>query len=254
MQNSLKSESEDERSGRRRRRAAEAEESGSEKDDSDDDRPRKRGRPRTVHKDHIKGFSDAEVRRFIRSYKKFSVPLKRLEAIAMDAELQEKPLADLKKLAELLHEGCENCMKEYLAKQQESTKLTPGEEAVAKRRDRGPSFKFSGVAVNAKSLLNCETEMEPLDILLPSDPDERHKWVIPYHCKPTHWDVPWENEDDSKLLSGIYEHGLGNWEAMKMDTNLGLHEKVRFIVLIISLKVKKLILIYISLIFATDSA
>lgn len=32
--------------------------------------------------------------------------MKRLEAIACDAELQEKPLADLRKLGELLKERC----------------------------------------------------------------------------------------------------------------------------------------------------
>lgn len=47
-----------------------------------------------------------QVRRFIKSYKKFPAPMKRLEAIACDAELQEKPLADLRKLGELLKERC----------------------------------------------------------------------------------------------------------------------------------------------------
>lgn len=42
----------------------------------------------------------------MKSYKKFPAPMKRLEAIACDAELQEKPLADLRKLGELLKERC----------------------------------------------------------------------------------------------------------------------------------------------------
>lgn len=47
-----------------------------------------------------------QIRRFVKSFKKFSAPLKHLDSIACDAELQEKPLADLKKLGEILQERC----------------------------------------------------------------------------------------------------------------------------------------------------
>lgn len=76
----------------------------SQDDDPDDSKPKKRGRP--TMKEKIKGFSDTEIRRFIKSYKKFPNPLERLEDIACDAELQEKPLIDLKFLGNLLHERC----------------------------------------------------------------------------------------------------------------------------------------------------
>jgi chromodomain-helicase-DNA-binding protein 1 len=42
-----------------------------------DGKPRKRGRPKTVAKDMIKGFNGQEVRRFIKSFKKFGAPLER---------------------------------------------------------------------------------------------------------------------------------------------------------------------------------
>lgn len=78
---------------------------------SDEDRPRKRGRPSL--KEKFCNFSDAELRRFIKSYKKFPVPLKRLEAIACDAELQEKPLADLKKIGTMLRDRCVKFLQEH---------------------------------------------------------------------------------------------------------------------------------------------
>ena len=40
------------------------------------------------------------------------------------------------------------------------------------------------------------------------------------------FDCEWDVEDDSRLLRGVYEHGLGNWDAVKMDDNLQLHNKV----------------------------
>lgn len=36
--------------------------------------------------------------------------MKRLDAIAGDAELQEKPLAELKKLGEMLKQRCKACL------------------------------------------------------------------------------------------------------------------------------------------------
>ena len=48
----------------------------SSEEDSDDDRPKKKGRPRQG-KEGIKGFTIAEVRRFVKSYKKFGRPTER---------------------------------------------------------------------------------------------------------------------------------------------------------------------------------
>jgi hypothetical protein len=41
------------------------------------------------------------------------------------------------------------------------------------------------------------------------------------------FDCEWDLEDDSLLLRGVYEYGFGNWEAIKMDENLKLHNKVK---------------------------
>ncbi|KAJ8880023.1 hypothetical protein PR048_020645 [Dryococelus australis] len=45
-------------------------------------------------------------------------------------------------------------------------------------RARGPSFKLGGVAVNAKSVMACEKELEPLNEVLPADAAERSKWQL----------------------------------------------------------------------------
>ncbi|XP_022239171.1 chromodomain-helicase-DNA-binding protein 1-like [Limulus polyphemus] len=203
-------------------------ESGSEKEQSDDDRPRKRGRPRTVNRDAIKGFNDAEIRRFVRSFKKFASPMNRLESIAMDADLTEKAMGDLKRLADLLYNGCQTAMTDHALKQDnqnEDSNLSVG-TATGKRRDRGPSIKLSGVTVNAKTVFNAMKDLEPLETCLPTDPKQRLRWEMSTVCKDTHWDVPWCKEDDSRLLIGIYEYGMGNWESIKMDPNLELGEKI----------------------------
>ncbi len=89
----------------------------------------------------------------------------RLDAIAADAELQEKSVAELTKLADLLHDGCERAIKEY------QEKLV--QDANFDGKKRGASFKISGVSVNAASVLKHEEELEPLAVCIPQNPEER---------------------------------------------------------------------------------
>jgi len=47
-----------------------------------------------------------------------------------------------------------------------------------------------------------------------------------YRVKPSNFDVDWGVEDDSALLRGIYQYGMGSWEAIKMDPSLGIGDKI----------------------------
>nr|XP_028561657.1 chromodomain-helicase-DNA-binding protein 2 isoform X1 [Podarcis muralis] len=196
--------------------------SESETEDSDDDkRPKRRGRPRSVRKDMVEGFTDTEIRRFIKAYKKFGVPLERLECIARDAELVDKSVADLKRLGELLHNSCVSAMQEY----EEHLKENPAENKGPGKR-RGPTIKISGVQVNVKAIIQHEEEFAMLHKTIPTDPEERARFCLTCRVKAAHFDVDWSLEDDSHLLVGVYEHGYGNWELIKSDPELKLTNKI----------------------------
>uniref|UniRef100_A0A3P8QRD6 DNA helicase n=1 Tax=Astatotilapia calliptera TaxID=8154 RepID=A0A3P8QRD6_ASTCA len=187
--------------------------SESETDDSDDDKkPKKRGRPR-ARKNNVEGFTDAEIRRFIKAYKKFGCPLERLEAIARDSELVDKSIADLKRLGELIHSSCVTAVNRFLSAK------GPGKR-------RGINIKISGVQVNAKSIIQHEEEFEPLHKVVPSNPAERNKFKLTCRVKVAHFDVDWDLQDDIQLLLGIYEHGFGNWDLIKTDSDLKLADKI----------------------------
>ena len=55
-------------------------------------------------------------------------------------------------------------------------------------------------------------------------PFSRYRLVMP--TKSVQWSVEWSAVDDSQLLVGVYEHGIGNWDAIKGDSKLGLGAKV----------------------------
>ena len=45
--------------------------------------------------------------------------------------------------------------------------------------------------------------------------------------KPANFECEWTIEDDSRLLRGIFIHGMGSWEAIKADASLKLSEKLQ---------------------------
>ncbi|XP_074489108.1 chromodomain-helicase-DNA-binding protein 2 isoform X1 [Sebastes fasciatus] len=195
--------------------------SESETDDSDDDKkPKKRGRPR-ARKNNVEGFTDAEIRRFIKAYKKFGSPLERLEAIARDSELVDKSIADLKRLGELIHTSCVTAVQEH----EEHLKENPV-EAKGPGKRRGINIKISGVQVNAKTIIQHEEEFEPLHKVVPANPAERNKFNLTCRVKVAHFDVDWDLQDDVQLLLGTYEHGFGNWDLIKTDPDLKLADKI----------------------------
>lgn len=203
--------------GKKRKKSDEIEPSDEAmSDNSEDGRPKKRGRPPL--KEKFSNFTDTELRRFIKSYKKFPAPLKRLEAIACDAELQEKPLNELRRVAEMLRERCISFLDEH--------KDDPSVSEKKRGARAGFSVKFGGVSFNAKTLLACEEELAPLDEILPNTPDERLHWTLDIKTRPANFDIEWDTDDDSKLLCGIYQYGIGSWEAMKMDPSLHLANKI----------------------------
>merc|ERR1711892_1089231 len=193
----------------KRKRGSQSEESDQELSDMDD-----KSDPETPPKkkrkgDKIKGFNDGDIRRFIKSYKKFPLPLTRMSDIALDADLTEKPVANLVELGRLLRERCS----EALNQETDSTKKVE-------------SVKVGKVSVNPKTLIEIESLLRPLGKMMPEEAEDRKNWTLDAPLKDAHFDVAWGIEEDSKLLVGIWEHGLGSWEQLKADRALDLGGKI----------------------------
>merc|ERR1711874_298204 len=193
---------------KKRRRSGSSEGSGGSKSDPDSEaQPRKKQRKNGV----LKEFNDNEIRRFVKSYKKFPLPLTRMEDIGCDAELRDKGTASLLMLGRHLHERCVEAL---------------GGEDTSAMIERPESIKLGNVSVNPKTLLEIEALLRPLGKMMPEDAEERKSWTVEVSFKDAHFDVSWGSEEDSKLLVGIYEHGLGSWEQVKSDKLLELGDKI----------------------------
>lgn len=191
---------------------------------SDDDRPRGPKKPKKLA---LYGFTEAEVRKFVKSFRKFAQPLTRLESIACDAELEEHSRKELQLLAEALENGCRKAVEDYTQASLSQDKENSAEVGDGKRRDRGPVCKLGGVEVAVKPMLKAQADLEAMALVVPAEASERRKFKLPCRVKPQRtWDVDWTEDDDAALLRGVYEYGFGSWERVKMDPDLSLIEKI----------------------------
>ena len=90
----------------------------------------------------------------------------------------------------------------------------------------GATIKISNVSINAHSVLKAEEELEHLAASVPSDGTSQKNYRLTVRTRSVHWGIVWSAVDDSMLLVGMLNHGVGNWEAIKNDQNLGLAGKI----------------------------
>jgi hypothetical protein len=202
-----------ENENRKKRKKGEATASGSDEEEEEPSDEEQETPPKKKSKkgeDKIHGFTDNEIRRFVKSYKKYPLPLTRMEDIAEDADLTDKSVNDLVELGRRIRERC-------LAALEESGGGTNSTaNAAEEKKAKVAAVKVGNVPVNAKTLLETEKLLRPLGKLLPPERTARRSWRLDTSVKDAHFDVDWTLEDDSRLLIGLYEYGLGSWEQASL--------------------------------------
>lgn len=148
----------------------------------------------------IRGLNTQEVRRFIRSFKKFPCPLLRIDTIAQDAQLEEKSQAFLidfaTKMKDLFTMACKAYDERYLESNGEGEQpptsthcpvLHPFEPCslrsilgkVSKKRTRGPNIVLNGIKLNARQILDAEKYFQPLADYFSSTEDKKYGSFCP---------------------------------------------------------------------------
>jgi hypothetical protein len=179
-------------------------------------------------------FTSNEIRRFVKSFKKFSDPIHRLDLITIDAELEDKSRQDIEELAKHIYNQCLIAVDHHTTDLSPSTNtqssLSPKDEPnfPTNHRDKIASIRLHNVTINALQVVNSIRDLEPLKKLFLSNNEQRKSFSFPssIKLKPVHWSCSWLLEDDKALLRGIYEYGYSNWEQIKMEPELSLSSKI----------------------------
>ncbi|XP_042379189.1 protein CHROMATIN REMODELING 5-like [Zingiber officinale] len=87
---------------------------------------------------------------------------------------------------------------------------------------------FFGVPVKAHELLNRVEELQLLSKRIGRYKDPVSQFRLVTQHKSPQWSKScgWNSVDDARLLLGIYYHGYGNWEKIRLDQRLCLTKKI----------------------------
>lgn len=93
---------------------------------------------------------------------------------------------------------------------------------------KGPLLDFFGVSVKANDLLTRVQALQLLAKRINHYTDPIRQFRVLTYLKPSNWSkgCGWNQIDDARLLLGIYYHGFGNWEKIRLDGSLGLTKKI----------------------------
>ena len=68
-------------------------------------------------------------------------------------------------------------------------------------------------------------DLQSLGEVIPLDESSRRSWRIDFKTKSSGYDVEWGPEEDSRLLIGIWEHGMGSLDKIR-EADAVLKEKI----------------------------
>ena len=122
---------------------------------------------------NIKYFNTSEVRRFVKSYKKFPCPLKKIDTVAQDAELEEKSRTHLVELAITIQNLCKASLMENEKFKDSETQDQEECSNSKRRKEKGPHFSLNNVKIYALQILEAEKYFEPLAYHLSSNSEKK---------------------------------------------------------------------------------
>ncbi|KAK7304940.1 hypothetical protein VNO77_42834 [Canavalia gladiata] len=93
---------------------------------------------------------------------------------------------------------------------------------------KGPLLDFFGVPVKANDLLTRVQGLQLLAKRISRYEDPISQFRVLTYLKPSNWSkgCGWNQIDDARLLLGVYYHGFGNWENIRLDERLGVTKKI----------------------------
>lgn len=159
--------------------------------------------------------------------------IRKAEAEVVDQEEERK--AVLKQYEERALEFNEKLSKGVIKAEEVDDKNNPIKQLTAKRREKKSiAFDFGCLkAINAETLLKRHNDMSLLRKTMNqmngnkelNDPELSFHFTVPCNQKVS-WSVPWTNEDDEKLLVGLYKYGYNSWSQIRDDPFLDLEDKL----------------------------
>jgi chromodomain-helicase-DNA-binding protein 1 len=192
------------------------------------DRPKSEGKP-------TEQFGKRDVDAIVKGMRKYGAIEVNLDKIVSDAiTLKNKKREEILDCGRRLMEACEACLsrskdvRSFVAKntsmKDEPVKVEPHEKEA---KTKMVSLEFAGVQnINVANVVERVRSLTTLELELKKLSDTTHFRLASAVKPPTDWACEWKPKDDAMLLLGLSRHGMGSWEAIIQDDDLGLSRKM----------------------------
>jgi len=141
---------------------------------------------------------------FLRSLRKFA-NIDRVDEIALDCNLSHKTRDRLASMGEEVFQLCE-----------EACRVTTSNTYI----------DYHSVSVNASELLQRREDLDFLGKRIEKE-NSPNTFRVNVKIKPANFTgIVWTPKDDAMLMWGAYHYGMGNWEVIREDPELGLSSKL----------------------------
>ncbi|CAO1622803.1 unnamed protein product [Sympodiomycopsis kandeliae] len=169
--------------------------------------------------------SERDLRVLFRGVQRWGDLRHRYDEIVKESKLDKKNRAVLLQVTDELIETCEKAIQEHKDFIQE--RIDRGEE-IASLRQKAILVTYKGIKnLNSETIVHRHSNLRLLSELIREEGSgDPLDFKIPAETKPTAgWNCEWGAQEDTKLLIGVYLHGLGGWEEIENDERLGLKGK-----------------------------
>jgi len=183
-----------------------------------------------------------DTRALIKSFRKFGT-WDRIADILNDADLTE--VFEKSEAVRILKEAYAEAEQALVRFDQEAAEknagdASSGEHEAAEEAEQGGEekkvaaspkrsqvvFEFAGEKLNAEDFVRRSEELKALAAKVSEFPNEKNFRLPQGLFRSAQYSIRWTTTLDSMLLLGVYRHGMGNFEKIKEDPDLGLQQKI----------------------------
>jgi len=182
---------------------------------------KKKTQPKKRKAGTLTEMSEQEIRALVKAMQRFGHIDERHDNIVDDARLEDKDPDTLLLHATAIVSAC----KEFASKPQSPVE----DESIPKPAIKTPSISYHGVTINPTTFIARLEELSSLNYRI-SEQKLTKGGAMTYRMssalKPvTNWTCTWGQKDDAMLLLGVNRYGVGNWDLIQIDIELGLRTK-----------------------------
>ncbi|TIC12910.1 Pentafunctional AroM protein [Wallemia mellicola] len=169
---------------------------------------------------------ERDLRNLIRGITRFGDIRVRMDDIVKDSKLEGKNRTVLIKTSDELLHKCKEAIDEHNAELR--ARASAGESITQNDRQKAVLIDFKNISgVNSYTTYTRYKELSFLHDVL-SGVGNSLNWRLPIDKLKSviGWACDWSAKDDAMLLIGCWRHGLGNWDTISNDEDLGLQGKL----------------------------